>query len=561
MRQVMGYPKPLGTEKRNATMNFATVVPAGKTCSLLLYKAGKPEPVEEFAMPEEDGIGEVRFLALEGLKANRYEYNYRIDGKIYTDPFAKSIVKADTEEKEEQIRAGFTRDEYDWEGDSTLKIPHHEVIAYSLHVRGFTKHSSSGVKHKGTFQGIIEKIDYLKDLGINQIQCMPIYEFSNIVNKKKNYWGYGTGYYFAPKASYAASKDASRELKDMVKACHKAGIEVVLEMPFDGGIRFQTALECLQYYMMEYHIDGFIVNPYVVSWGDLKNDPLLKGTKLMRKNDWFQNTIRRFLKSDSAMVPEVKEALKHQAGIYGEYNYITSHTGFTLNDLVSYNEKHNEANGEENQDGPDQNYSWNCGEEGPSRKRGVVELRNRQRRNAFLFLLAAQGTPCILAGDEFGNTQNGNNNVYCQDNETAWLDWRNLKKNKELFDYVKLLIHLRKEHFALHKDIPLTGMDKTESGIPDVSYHGEYAWQILSNAASRQLGVMYNDVREGVQDTCYLAYNAHWTAHDFALPVLQDKVWKKLIDTSEEISEEWIESKTVEVGPRSIVLLTAQKRI
>lgn len=560
MRRVMGTPIPLGTEKRNAAMNFATVVPTGKECKLLLYKAGKPEPVEEFEMPEEEGIGEVRFLALDGLKETKYEYNYLIDGNVYTDPFAKSIVKIKTE-KEDQIRAGFVKNEYDWEGDRQLKIPDHEVISYSLHVRGFTKHASSGVKHKGTFQGVIEKLDYLNELGINQIQCMPIYEFDETVNKKTNYWGYGSGYYFAPKALYSASKDACRELKDMVKACHKAGIEVILEMPFESGILFQTALICLQYYMMEYHVDGFVINPYIVSWDDLNKDPMLKGVKFLRKNDWFQNTMRRFLKSDSAMVPEIKEALKHQSARYGEYNYITSHTGFTLHDLVSYNEKHNEANGEENQDGPEQNYSWNCGEEGPSRKRSVMELRNRQIRNAFGLLLTAQGTPCILAGDEFCNTQAGNNNVYCQDNEISWLNWKNLKKHIDLFEYVKELIRIRREHFSIHKSSVLTGADKSGSGIPDISYHGEYAWQIPSSAASRILGVMYNDIQKEMQDTCYIAYNAHWIEHSFALPALQGKVWKKIMDTSEKITEEWIESKSVEVGPRSVVILTAAKRI
>ena len=212
MRQVIGTPQPLGAEKRNDTMNFATVVPAGKKCKLLLYKAGKPQPVEEFDMPEEEGIGEVRFLALEGLKESRYEYNYLIDGKICTDPYAKVITRAKMENDTVQLRGGFIKDDYDWEEDRQLQIPDHEVIAYSLHVRGFTKHSSSGIRYKGTFHGIVEKIPYLKDLGINQIHCMPVYEFHDTVNHKKNYWGYGAGYYFAPKSSYSASIDPCKEL-------------------------------------------------------------------------------------------------------------------------------------------------------------------------------------------------------------------------------------------------------------------------------------------------------------------------------------------------------------
>ena len=201
------------------------------------------------------------------------------------------------------------------------------MVAYSLHVRGFTKHSSSKVAHKGTFLGVTEKIPYLKELGINQIQCMPVYEFEEYVNGQINYWGYGEGYYFAPKHSYAAGKNASTELKDMVRACHEAGIEVVLEMPFGEKISVQTALECLKFYMMEYHIDGFVVNPYSVPWDILNADPFLKDIKLMRKDDGYQNVMRRFLKGDENMVNDVMWALEHNSAEDGKCNYITGHTG------------------------------------------------------------------------------------------------------------------------------------------------------------------------------------------------------------------------------------------
>ena len=221
----------------------------------------------------------------------------------------------------------------------------------------------------------------------------------------RNYWGYGTGYYFAPKAAYAAFDDAQTELKDLVKACHKAGIEVVLEMPFTEKILPQTALECLRFYLLEYHVDGFVVNPYNVPWDSLNADPILKGAKIFKKEEGFQNSMRRFLKGDEGMVREVIRQLCRRTPEDGCCNYITSHTGFTLCDLVSYDGKHNEANGERNQDGPDYNYSWNCGTEGPSRKRSVMTLRKNQMKNAFLLLLLSQGTPCILAGDEFGNSR------------------------------------------------------------------------------------------------------------------------------------------------------------
>ena len=565
MRQVTGTPQPLGMEKRNDTINFSIVVPAGKKCELLLYKAGEAEPVKVFDMPQEDAVGEVRFLALDELDSEICEYSYRIEGRMLLDPYAKSVSRTKAfgvspDPQMHEIRARITEDEYDWEDEKNPCIPYNEVIAYSLHVRGFTMHPSSGVKHKGTFRGIIEKLDYIKALGVNQIQCMPVYEFNEMAGKKINYWGYGDGYYFAPKASYSSSDDACRELKDMVKACHKEGIEVVLEMPFDGGILPQTALTCLQYYRMEYHVDGFVINPYTVPWEMLINDPFLKGIKLLKKNDWFQNTMRRFLKSDAGMLYEVTEALRHHTGVDGEYNYITTHTGFTMNDLVSYNEKHNESNGEKNQDGPEQNYSWNCGEEGPSRKRAVTELRKKQIRNAFAMLLLAQGTPCILAGDEFRNTQIGNNNVYCQDNEIAWLDWRNLKTHEELFHYVKKLIALRKTHFSLHKETVLTGEDKKKIGYPDISYHGEYAWQMPGGDANRQLGIMYCDAKDNMQDICYVAYNAHWDEKEFALPTINGKTWFKIFDTAQEKPETGTaeEKRTIKVSGRSIVMLAAK---
>lgn len=561
-----GSPQPLGVTIEKDRINFAVPVSRGKTCELLLYLAGEKEPDCVYEMPEEDGIGEVRFLAVEGLDIAQYEYNYRIGGKVRIDPFVKELSRTvqfgeSPDPELHEVRGRLIDSAYDWAGDRPLKIPYHEVVAYSLHVRGFTKHSSSKVKHKGTFQGIVEKIPYLKELGINQIQCMPVYEFEEMTGSRCNYWGYGEGYYFAPKASYSVTGHASKELKDMVKACHKSGIEVVLEMPFAAGILPQTAVDCLKYYMLEYHVDGFVVNPYNVPWESVNSDPLLKGAKIMQKDDGFQNIMRRFLKGDEGMISEVIRALRHNTKEDGKCNYITNHTGFTLNDLVSYDAKHNEANGENNSDGPDYNYSWNCGAEGPSRKRTVLELRKNQVKNAFALLLLAQGTPCILAGDEFGNTQKGNNNVYCQDNETGWLNWTKLKRDDSLFRYVKGLIALRKSYPLLHKEDPLLGMDKTSCGVPDVSYHGENAWQVPSEVASRQLGVFYSGGGSGETD-CYVAYNMHWLEHTFALPtLLKKKQWYRVLDTKAVFGEEAEpekEQKHIELQERSIVFLVGR---
>lgn len=563
-----GIPQPFGAHAEKDKVNFAVQVPRGQKCELLLYRAGKNIPEIVFEMPEEEGIGEVRYLAVEGKNISRYEYNYRINKKVCMDPYVKEIagkkafgIRQNLQEHE--IRGKIVPSGYDWNGDKRLHIPWNEVVAYSLHVRGFTKHSSSKVAHKGTFLGVTEKIPYLKELGINQIQCMPVYEFEEYVNGQINYWGYGEGYYFAPKHSYAAGKNASTELKDMVRACHEAGIEVVLEMPFGEKTSVQTALECLKFYMMEYHIDGFVVNPYSVPWDILNADPFLKDIKLMRKDDGYQNVMRRFLKGDENMVNDVMWALEHNSAEDGKCNYITGHTGFTLWDLVSYDGKHNEGNGERNQDGPEFNYSWNCGAEGPSRKKAVMALRKNQAENAFTLLLTSQGTPCLLAGDEFYNSQKGNNNVYCQDNETAWVNWSRLKTDDSLFRHVKSLIGFRKEHGCLHRRDGLKGMDRNGCGMPDVSFHGEYAWRAMTDVASRQLGAMY--AAEGEKDeACFIAYNMHWIPHPFALPSPgKGKKWMLAGTTADGILEKpepLEEQKIIELKERSISLLVSRKK-
>ena len=342
MRKIKGSPQPFGVDIKGKNINFAVQVAKGKTCELLLYKRGKDVPEYQFDMPEEEGVGEVRFLSVEGLKADRYEYNFLIDGKVCVDPYVKELAgkeKFGVERKlqEHQIRGKIvSMEDYDWQEDQRLHLPWEDVVAYGLHVRGFTKHSSSKVVHKGTFQGVVEKLDYLKELGVNQIQCMPVYEFEECGKTKVNYWGYGKGFYFAPKKAYAYGKSAVRELKDMVRACHSQGIEVVLEMPFVPGISANYVTECLRFYMLEYHVDGFVLNPYNVPWEQLIEDPFLKDIKLMQKDDGFQNVMRRFLKGDENMVNDVIWALKNRSSENGKCNYITTQTGFTLWDLVSY---------------------------------------------------------------------------------------------------------------------------------------------------------------------------------------------------------------------------------
>ena len=541
MNRTQGLPLPFGVTITNDKMNVAVAVPQGKECEFLLYQEGQQEPVEICDLEEESAIGEVRFIRLDGIENSNYEYVFRIDGEYYVDPYSKALAGRSIwgepgDMKKGEVRGIVRCQPYDWEGDMPLHLPMNQIVAYSLHVRGFTRHSSSRVKHKGTFKGVIEKIPYFVDLGINQIHCMPVYEFEECTKTKINYWGYRAGYYFAPKSAYAASGDGETELKDMIKACHRAGIEVVLEMPFDSDTPKQMMEECLRYYVLEYHVDGFILNPVLAPMDAICADPILKKTKILTHRDEFQNVMRRFLKGDEGMVDGVIYWLSHHTD--GNCNYITGQNGFTLNDLVSYDGKHNESNGENNRDGTDYNFSWNCGAEGPSRKKKVNELRKRQIRNAFLLILFAQGTPCILAGDEFGNTQNGNNNAYCQDNAVGWLDWTGLKKKRDTFEFVKALIALRKSHPVFMQKTPLRGQDVMKCGIPDVSYHGEYAWRRPSEISSRQLGVYYCGA-VAADDDCFVIYNMHWLEHSFALPVLsKGKKWHLLASTEEGVLEQ-----------------------
>lgn len=548
-----GYPFPLGVSEKECDINFSVAVPSGQECILKLYKKGKQDPELEFVLSEEGAIGEVRFLALPKTQVKSMEYHYVIDGKICVDPYAKSVIEVDGV----HTRGRISLEKYDWEGDKPLEIPYHKVVSYNLHVRGFTKHSSSKVKKKGTFQGVVEKLPYLKELGINQIQCMPVYSYEES-RYYKNYWGYGEAFCFAVKNSYAAGKSAEKELKDMVKACHREGIEVILYLPFTDNTPKPLILECLRYYAMEYHVDGFVLNPYVAPMESIYTDSYLKRTKILQNRDDFQTIMRRFLRGDEGVVEGVIEWMKKSTKESGSCNYITRHTGFTLADLVSYSEKHNEDNGERNEDGPSENYSWNCGKEGPTNEEDICVLRRRQVRNAFFLLMMAQGTPCILAGDEFGNTQDGNNNVYCQDNEVGWLGWGELQNNHTLFEYVKGLVGLRKSMPFLHTNDDFFNQDVKDGGVPSISYHGDNAWVAPTHSKSKKLGIYYHNAEGDVTD-CLIAYNMDEKEVGFAFPKLpKEKKWYRVFTTANETfqMEDEVETnqKLTKLGSRTIAM-------
>lgn len=561
MKTAVGFPFPQGCTVEGQTANFSVAVPEGQTCELIIYKKGARASAFSQEMPYSDVAGNLHFLSVVLEQPEDYEYCYKIGGKIVPDPYGKAFSGREhwsvSQGKEKRtLRTRIVTDTFDWGKSQFPHLKKEDVIAYSLHVRGFTKHSSSGVAHKGTFDGVTEKLPYLQKLGINQIHLMPVYEFDEN-QRHVNYWGYGKAYFFAPKASYAAG-DPVNEMKSLVRQMHLAGIEVILEMPFTEGTTFSLILDCLRYWVMQYHVDGFIVNPYICNPDELAKDPVLAKSKVLKKEDGFQNVMRRFLKGDEGMIRDVICQLKNQDTQL--YNYIASHNGFTLCDVVSYDGKHNEANGENNLDGPDYNYSWNCGAEGNSRKKAVNELRKNQIFNAFFLLLFAQGMPCILSGDEFMNTQKGNNNAYCQDNLISWLDWNQLSRQEELYTFVCRLIALRK---ACMKQIAKKSEDTMgRSGIPQISYHGEDAWQMPAGRASRQLGVFYHE--ESTEKDFYIAYNMHWLSHSFALPSLPKGMeWVCIAGTKEGVLDEKeavpVKDKKVQLEERTIKVFVGRQ--
>ena len=608
----------LGVQKLGDDICFTIAVPDRKRCSLLLYKRGETEVAASIPMGSSSRYGDLRSLIIEKFPVENYEYNYLIDGRVVTDPYASAICGREVWGKapkgESALRSRAVFDEYDWQGDAPLQLAWQDVVIYAAHVRGFTRHASSGVEAKGTFAGIAEKIPYLKELGINQLELMPVYEFAEVEtwdekrpplrrpgNGQKellNYWGYADAYYFAPKASYSATGDPVREFKDLVRELHRNGIELVLEFHFPKGTRTAFVLDCIRHWVLEYHIDGIHVNRDHAPVEALAQDPLLSHTKIMTEsfrldeiyeerhipnfrnlaeyNDGFMLDVRRFLKGDEGQLVPFTWRARRNPSEYAVINYMANHNGFTLMDTVSYDEKHNEANGEENHDGTDFNYSWNCGEEGPSRKKKTLGLRARQLRNAFVLLLLSQGTPLIYEGDERGNSQSGNNNVYCQDNELSWVNWKTGKTFGFLTEYVKKLIAFRRKHPVFHQARELRMTDYLSCGHPDISYHGKRAWLGDFENYSRSVGIFYGGDyiaanTEGKEEDSffYVAYNMHWIRHEFALPNLPGRGrWKIAIDTGAEGTagiyaegEEPLLSsqRTVTVPERTILVLTGKK--
>lgn len=593
---------PMGLHMVPGGIHLCTAA-EGDNVSLLLFKEGEKEPVFSLPFPQETRRGNVFSMTVLGTDFSGLSYCFEMDGKRFSDPYGKRFLNrdiwGDLERVQDILLSPVESVDFDWQGDKLPFIPYEDTIIYRMHCRGFTNHSSSGVKGKGTFQGICEKIPYLKELGITTVELMPVNEFQEVIlpervpgnpfgvdkpTGKINYWGYGPGFYFSPKASYASGEtDPGTELKSLVKALHKEGMELIAELYFTGKEPASFVLDVVRFWAEEFHLDGIHLSGFL-PLELLRNDPYLSRLKLLahsweekkeggRKhlaecNDGFLIDMRRVLKGDEDQMKNLAFRLRNNPPDRGVINFMASTNGFTMMDMVSYDTKHNEGNGENNQDGTPYNYSWNCGTEGPTRKKAVVELRKKQLRNAFLLLFLSQGTPLIMAGDEFGHTQSGNNNAYCQDNEISWLNWNLLKKNQDMFEFVKALIAFRKSHPVFHKEKEPKLMDYLVCGLPDMSYHGVRAWCPEFENFRRQLGVLYwgeyGKKADGTKDeSFYVVFNMHWEPHQFDLPSLKEgKFWHVVFHTDEKEmngmydsgEEPKAEGRQFMVPPRTIVV-------
>lgn len=690
MAEIAGFPVRPGIYDLNGAtplqngVNFTIHTCGGTSCELLLFHRAQEEPFAVLPFPEAYKIGDVYSMIVYGLNIDEFEYAYRVDGpycpekgllfdknKILLDPYAKAVAGQRTWgiRWDHTYHARVVKDRFDWGDMPQSKKELCDLIIYELHVRDFTHHPSSGVQHRGTFSGLMEKIPYLKELGINAVELMPIFEFDETMNSRTvddkqllECWGYNTVGFFAPNSSYAAANEHNQEgteLKTLIKALHDNGIEVILDVVFnhtaegnekgntfsfkgfDNNIYYmltpdgnyynfsgcgntlncnhpvvqQLILECLRYWTINYRVDGFrfdlasilgrnedgspMNNPPLLR--TLADDSILSNVKLIaeawdagglyqvgsfpasgRWAEWngrYRDSLRSYLKGDSWNAWDAAWSISGSGDLYGGYydnthsnyagynscvNFLTCHDGFTLYDLYAYNDKHNEANGWNNTDGANDNRSWNCGAEGETDDPEVLSLRRRMIRNACAVLMCSRGTPMFLAGDEFGNTKFGNNNSYCQDNITSWLDWRMLEKNKDLFEFFKFMIAFRKKHPVIHKQLPTS-----VCGMDPIHTHNLNAEETDIPRDARTFCVSFAgyDKEKGKDDLIYVAVNTFWEDVTITLPNLHGRgAWHLSVNTYGDGNGQYCYSEGQEVRidrsfvmrPRSVAVFTGR---
>ncbi|MBW4618813.1 MAG: glycogen debranching protein GlgX [Cyanosarcina radialis HA8281-LM2] len=682
-----GHHHPLGAICDANGVNFSLFSEHATAVELLLFH--KADDLEPFQVINLDPTINKSFhfwhVYVQGLQPGIH-YAYRVDGpqdlsaghrfdkqKVLIDPYAKGNTKSLWKRGDACLPGDnlttsmrsvvIDTSEYNWEGDRPLNRPMSETIIYEMHVGGFTKSSTSGVNHPGTFAGIIEKIPYLKALGVTAVELLPIFDFDDkeplrFVDGKPliNYWGYSTMGYFAPHCGFCVNPEAGKhveEFRDLVKALHQAGIEVILDVVFnhtdegnhqgpmfcfrgiDNSIYYylvpgnkqyyydytgcgntfncnhpiaeKLIVESLEYWVKELHVDGFRFDEgSVLSRGQdgvpLQYPPViwnielsetLADTKIIaeawdaaglyqigyfpgyRWAEWngrYRDDLRRFIKGDPGVVGAVANRISGSADLYESHghlpinsiNFITVHDGFTLKDLVSYDDKHNEANGEGNRDGINDNLSWNCGVEGETTDPGIIELRDRQIKNFATLLLLSQGVPTILMGDEVARTQKGNNNAYCQDNEISWFDWNLVEKNRHLLRFWQLMMKFRQQHSTVHRPRFFTGATNDRQ-LADVSWHGcqldQPGWE---DPNARTLAFTLGGF-DGEADL-HVMCNMYWEELEFEIPVISGRQWYRSVDTAqpspldiaESGNETAIATKSYLVRGRSVVVLISK---
>lgn len=648
------------------------------SCELLLYEPYAKEPFAILKYPDNYRIGNVFSMIVFDLDVEDFQYAFRLDGpydkkkgllfdkhKPLLDPYAKAVVgQSEWGQKPDAFlgyRGRVVKNNFDWGITKPSIIPMEDLIIYEMHVRGFTKDASSGVAHPGTFHGIMEKIPYLKELGINAVELMPIFEFDEMRDHRVidgrellDYWGYNTVSFFAPNTSYASDREYNHvgtELKQLIKTLKENGIEVILDVVFnhtaegnedgpffsfkgiDNNVYYmltpdgnyynfsgcgntvncnhpvvqQMIVECLRYWVTTYRVDGFRFDLASILGRNedgtpmdkppllqtLAFDPILGDVKLIaeawdagglyqvgnfpswkRWSEWngkYRDDLRDFLKGGYWKAPEAALRISGSSDLYNPFergtnasiNFITCHDGFSLYDLYSYNHKHNEANGWNNTDGSDDNRSWNCGAEGDTKDPLILKLRYRMIKNAFAVLICSRGTPMFLPGDEFCDTRFGNNNPYCQDNLTSWLDWKLLDTHRDIFEFCKYMIHFRRNHPAIRKSIA-----QSHCGFPPISQHGATPWDDNFTQDSKIVCTMFagHDEKQDLEDIVYLAVNPYWESILIHLPKLPEPLqWHLAVDTSlsdtggctfekEQMSHV---GNDYLIGARTVVVLTA----
>lgn len=697
-----GNPYLFGATLDHKGCNFALFSKNAKSVSLLLFNSNDNSKPSHIILLDNkiNKTGDVWHIYIQDIKQGQ-QYGYIIDGpyepnkghrfnknKLLVDPYTKAVTGSYNWNKNEafgyiigsdlkDLSFGSQKNydsevksvivdcaDFDWEGDKQLNIPLKDSIIYEAHVRAFTQDPSSKVKYPGTYLGLIEKIPYLKKLGITTIELLPVHEFNELENTRlnpvtkkrlKNFWGYSSLAFFAPESWYSSKREgiaAVNEFKKMVKALHKAGIEVILDVVYnhsgegnelgptlsfkglDNSIYYMlengryyknysgcgNTLNCnhpvvkrlikdsLRYWVVDMHIDGFrfdlaailgrdIEGKWVPDYSvlsEISHDPILSNTKIIAEGwdaaglykvggfpegwaEWngkFRDDVRSFIKGDNEKVKEIANRITGSADLfyfggkkpYHSINFTTCHDGFTLNDLVSYNEKHNLENGENNNDGSNNNISWNCGYEGGTNDEEIIKLRDRQMKNFIAILMLSQGTPMILSGDEIKFSKKGNNNTYCHDNNFNWLDWNLYDKNKDFFMFFKYMINFRKKHSTLRREKFFTGKDITGNKIPDISWHGvkvnQPNWDDDSHTLAFMLdGSIKETGAEKIDNNIYVAINSYWEGLDFELPFPgKNKKWHLAVNTYKnpayynEGREIEIKNKKITVKSRSIII-------